>query len=102
MPPSRQAKYAWAVDRHRDAILAIVAEHHALNPRIFGSMARGEATTGSDVDLLVDFTDEASLLDEVGLRLALQNLLEAEVDVVGADSLHGDVGERSLHEAIPL
>ncbi|WP_376715076.1 helix-turn-helix domain-containing protein [Janibacter limosus] len=58
------------LDTHRDAIVAAVTEHHAMHPRLFGSIARGDAGVGSDVDLLVDFTDEASLLDEVGLRLA--------------------------------
>lgn len=57
------------VDRHREAIHEIIAQHHASSPRIFGSVARGDAVTGSDIDILVDFTDEASLLDEVGLRL---------------------------------
>ncbi|WP_442905339.1 hypothetical protein [Janibacter sp. Soil728] len=37
-------------------------------------MARGDAAQGADLDLIVDFTDEASLLDEVGLRLALRDL----------------------------
>ena len=56
------------VQQHRDSIRAIVAEHHAVAPRIFGSVARGDDEPGSDVDLLVEFTDEASLLDEIGLR----------------------------------
>lgn len=87
---------------HRDAILAAVTEHHAEHPRLFGSLARGDADNASDVDLLVDFTAAASLLDEVGLRLALEDLLEAEVDVVGSDSLRGDVRDRILSESVPL
>ena len=63
--------------QHRDAIRALVAEHHAVAPRLFGSVARGDEP-GSDVDLLVDFTDEASLLDEIGLRLALADLVTGE------------------------
>ena len=59
-----------------------MALHHAASPRVFGSVARGDDQPGSDVDLLVDFTDEASLLDEVGLRLALADLLQVSVDVV--------------------
>ena len=60
---------------------------------------RGDDEPGSDVDLLVDFTDEATLLDETGLRLALADLLGAEVDVVAADSLKGGMRERVLREA---
>jgi predicted nucleotidyltransferase len=79
-----------------------VAKHHAVDPRIFGSVARGDDVPGSDVDLLVDFTDEASLLDEIGLRLALIDLLQVEVDVVGADTLKGQVRERVLREAVAV
>lgn len=90
------------VHHHRAAIRALAAEHHAVAPRVFGSVARGQASPGSDIDLLVDFTDDASLLDEVGLRLALRDLLDVEVDVVGADTLRGDLRERILHDAKPV
>lgn len=90
------------LERHRDDIRSLVIKHHAAAPRIFGSLARGQDSAGSDIDLLVDFTDEASLLDEVGLRLALRDLLEVEVDVVGADTLRGAMRERILRDAIPV
>lgn len=90
------------VHQHRAAIRALVAEHHAREPRVFGSVARGEDQPGSDVDLLVDFTDEASLLDEIGLRLALTELLQVDVDVVATDALHGAMRERVLREAVPV
>jgi uncharacterized protein len=90
------------VEQHRESIRALVAKHHAAAPRLFGSVARGEDEPGSDVDLLVDFTDEASLLDEIGLRLALADLLRVEVDVVAADSLRGRVRERVLREAVEV
>ena len=90
------------VDQHRDVIRALVSEHHATSPRVFGSVARGDDEPGSDVDLLVDFTDEASLLDEVGLRLALTDLLQVSVDVVAADTLKGQVRERVLREAVAV
>lgn len=88
------------VAQHRDGIRALVAEHHASSPRIFGSAARGEDVPGSDLDLLVDFSDEATLLDEVGLRLALRDLLQIEVDIVAGDSLRGEFRERVLGEAV--
>lgn len=90
------------VDQHRDDIRALVADHRATDPRIFGSVARGEDGPDSDLDLLVDFTDEATLLDEVGLRLALSDLLRVEVDVIAADALRGEVRERVLREAVPV
>lgn len=90
------------VDRHREQIRSLVAQHHATTPRVFGSVARGDDAPGSDVDLLVDFTDEASLLDEIGLRLALSDLLSVDVDVVGSDTLRGSIRDRILAEAVAV
>ena len=90
------------VAQHRDDIRALVAEHRAESPRIFGSVARGDDEPGSDLDLLVDFTDEATLLDEVGLRLALSDLLRVDVDIVAADALRGEFRERVLREAVAV
>ncbi|MDF1704356.1 MAG: helix-turn-helix domain-containing protein [Aeromicrobium sp.] len=95
-PPSSR------VAQHRERIRSVVAEHRAASPRIFGSVARGDDEPGSDLDLLVDFTDEATLLDEVGLRLALRDLLQIEVDVVAADTLRGELRDRILREAVPV
>lgn len=90
------------LEQHRDSVRALVARHHATSPRVFGSVARGEDEPGSDVDLLVEFSDEASLLDEIGLRLALADLLQVDVDVVAADTLRGPMRDRVLAEAVPL
>lgn len=88
--------------RHRDEIHRLVTEHHARDPRVFGSVARGDATDESDIDLLVDFGPEAGLLDEVGLRLALTDLLQVPVDVVASDTLRGELRDRILREAVPV
>lgn len=88
--------------RHRDDVLALVARHHADSPRIFGSAARGEDGPDSDLDILVDFADEARFFDEIGLRLALSDLLGVEVDLVGSDALRGEFRDRVLREAVPL
>lgn len=90
------------VAAHHDAIRELVARHHASNPRVFGSVARGDDEPGSDVDIVVDFTDDASLLDEVGLRLALRDLLQVEVEVVASDGLRGAFRDRVLSEAVPV
>jgi predicted nucleotidyltransferase len=65
-------------------------------------VARGDDDSRSDVDFVVDFTDDASLLDEVGLRLALRDLLQIEVDVVASDGLRGAFRDRVLSEAVPV
>ncbi|WBL19934.1 helix-turn-helix domain-containing protein [Citricoccus sp. NR2] len=90
------------IDQHRADIHRLVSEHRAAAPRIFGSVARGDNTAGSDLDLLVDFTPDASLLDIIGLRLDLVDLLHIDVDVVDVDSLRGEMRERILKEAVAI
>ena len=99
---AREGRPSVRVERHRDEIRTTVERFRATRPRIVGSVARGDDRPGSDVDVLVDFIDEATILDEVGLRLALTDLLCVEVDVIASDSLRGDVRDRLLSEAVPV
>lgn len=87
---------------HRNEILAIAARHGARNVRLFGSVARGEADERSDIDLVVDFDPERSLLDHAALSLELQELLGREVDVVSGRGLKPSIRERVMAEAVPL
>jgi len=54
-----------ALRSSRDAILAVASRRGARSVRVFGSVARGDAIAGSDVDLLVAFEVGRSLLDQV-------------------------------------
>lgn len=66
---------------HRAEILSAAARHGASNVRIYGSVARGEAHPGSDVDVLVDMEYGRSLLDLAGLHLELEELLGFPVEI---------------------
>ena len=57
---------------------------------LFGSTARGERTAGSDVDLFIDYDENArfSLLDLVGIKQFLEEAIAVEVDITTRDSLH--------------
>jgi predicted nucleotidyltransferase len=86
----------------REHILSIAARHGARNVRIFGSMARGEATESSDVDFLVDLEPDRSLFDLSALLLDFEELLGRKVDVVTEDSIYWLLRRRILKEAVPL
>jgi predicted nucleotidyltransferase len=86
----------------RDAILRLAERHGASNVRVFGSVARGEATAASDIDLLVDWDPDRSLMDHVGLVQDLEEALGVRVHVGSERSLHWYVRQRILNEAIPL
>ncbi|MBU2622153.1 MAG: nucleotidyltransferase family protein [Proteobacteria bacterium] len=86
----------------RQAVMALVAKHGAQNPRIFGSVARGESGPESDIDLLVKMEEGRSLLDLSALILDLRELLGVKVDVVPEDGLYWLLRRRILKEAKPL
>lgn len=70
---------------HRDQIMAIAKKYGASNVRVFGSVARGEATSDSDVDLLVSMQEGTSMFDLVGLWLDLQAHLGQAVSLITDD-----------------
>lgn len=72
---------------HRDDIVRAVNANRGTGARVFGSVARGTDLPGSDLDLLVDFDDEASLFDLARLHLRLEELLGIRVDVIDARAL---------------
>lgn len=87
---------------HRPAILRIARKHGARNVRIFGSVARNEADTDSDIDFLVDMEPGRSLFDLGGLLMDLQELLRCKVDVVTEKGLRERIRNNVLREAKPL
>ena len=86
----------------RGEILRVAASHGARNVRVFGSVARGEADEQSDIDLLVEFEPERSLLDHAALWVDLQELVGCKVDVVSDRGINPRIRARVLREAVPL
>ncbi|WP_013325759.1 nucleotidyltransferase family protein [Gloeothece verrucosa] len=87
----------------REQIIAIAEKHGALNVRIFGSVARGEADEKSDLDLLVDYCRERrSSWFPLRLIRELEELLGCKVDITTEQGLKERIKERVLKEAIPL
>ena|SRR5437667_2766980 len=86
----------------RDEIIAIGKRYGAFNFRIFGSVARGDATDQSDLDLIVKFEPDRSLLDHGGLLMDLRELLQMKVDVIDEDGMRPRFRDNVLKEALPL
>ncbi|MFM5983087.1 MAG: nucleotidyltransferase family protein [Sphaerospermopsis kisseleviana] len=86
----------------REEILQIANKYGAYNLRIFGSVARGEATPDSDVDFLVELEPHCSLFDYIALNQDLAALLGRKVDIAEPENLHDLIKEKVLSEAVPL
>ena len=86
----------------REEIYAIARRHKAEKLWVFGSCARKEERPDSDVDFLVKFGDDASLLDIVHIRDDARDLLSREVDVVSDRGLSPYIGKYIRKEAVPI
>jgi len=90
------------VQQKKLEILAVARAHGLVNVRVFGSVARGEDTPQSDIDLLVDLENGRTLLDLGGALVKLQELLGRRVDIVTERGLHWYLREKIMQEARPL
>lgn len=88
--------------RGRGRLLEAARAHGISHVRVFGSLARGDATDESDVDLLVDLDAGHTLLDLLSFQIAAESILDANVDVATPGLLKDRVRERALREAVPL
>lgn len=86
----------------RDLINRIATKNTLAKVRVFGSVARGEETGTSDVDLLATTTDATTLFDLAQFEIDMEILLEREVDVFSARSLDPQRDGTILAEAVPL
>lgn len=93
---------AQRIREHRDEILQVAAFHGAGNVRLFGSVARGEDTPESDVDLLVDVTGDTTPWFPGSLTADLERILGRRVQVVIRRSLSPLIRDAVLREAVPL
>ena len=90
------------LEKYRTEILNLAMRYGARDVRVFGSFARGEERQGSDLDLLVTLGEGRSLLDLVGFKQDLEDLVHCPVDVVTEQGLSPYLRERILSEAVPL
>ncbi len=88
--------------KRRGEIIAVAQKYGASDIRIFGSVARGDATEESDLDLVVQFESGRSLFDHGGLLMDLRELLGMKVDVIDEGALSGRFEQMVRREAIPL
>jgi uncharacterized protein len=103
---TEQVKSALTLDdlrAHRDEILALAEQYGISNVRVFGSVARGEATPDSDIDLLVD-QDWSRLTGwgGMGFIVALEDLFGRRVDVATVEELKPRIQQQALREAVAL
>ena len=96
--------------KNKDAIILIIKDlksdikkrYKVKELGLFGSVLRGELTEASDVDILVDFEEDADLFDLTGLGLFLEEKLGQRVDIVPKRSLRQEIKDAVLREAVSI
>ncbi|MBI4118768.1 MAG: nucleotidyltransferase family protein [Parcubacteria group bacterium] len=69
---------------------------------LFGSYARGEAKSDSDVDLLVRFGKPKSLFDIAGLQIEIEDTISKEVDIVTEDALSPYIKDNVIRDSVVI
>jgi predicted nucleotidyltransferase len=87
---------------HRDEIVALGRQFGVRNIRVFGSVARGEATSDSDLDLLVDVDMGHGYIDMAGFALGVEDTLGVFTQVATPRGLKLRIRDRVLREAVAL
>ncbi|MBD8869892.1 nucleotidyltransferase family protein [Nocardioides donggukensis] len=90
------------VAARRGELLEVLRRHGVTNPEIFGSAARGDDREDSDVDLLVDFPAGTDIIDMIGIKRELEDVLGVPVDLVPRNGLKERVRARAAKDLLPL
>ncbi len=85
-----------------ERITSVLTRHDVRRASVFGSFAVGKAGRKSDIDILVEFNGEKSLLDLAGLKMELEQMLNRNVDVLTYNSLHPGLRDRILAEQVAI
>ncbi len=91
-----------ALEQHREEVREIVRRFGADNPRLFGSVARGEDVEGSDIDILVDLPERESYRQIFRIEDAIASLLGCKVEVYPADNHRSRFYERISEDLRPI
>lgn len=91
-----------ALEQNREAIRAVGGRFRAANPRVFGSVLRGDDRDGSDLDIIVDALPGATLFDLGGLQVTLETMLGVPVDLLTPGDLPEKFRAKALKDACPV
>ena len=95
-------KPSTALQTHRAVIRSVVERYRARNPRVFGSVLHGDDQEGSDLDLLVETTNDTTFMDVAAIQVELEKVLGVSVDVLTPLALPVKFRHTVLKEAVPV
>lgn len=86
----------------KNKVIPILKENGVTRAAIFGSMARGEQTQKSDIDILVNLPKGMSLFDVVDLEFKLEEAIQRKVDLVDFEAIKPRLKPYIMQDQIPI
>lgn len=96
------AKKPLKLEEIKQKVLPILKKARVKRAAIFGSYARGDNTQKSDIDVLLDLPDHATLIDLVGIKQDLEEVLRKKVDVIEYEGIHHLLRDSILSDQYPI
>jgi predicted nucleotidyltransferase len=90
------------IDKIKKKILPILKKYGVRRASLFGSVVKGCEKENSDIDILVEIKSNISLLDFVGLKLELEEVLRRKVDLGEYDTIKPTIKEKILKEQVSI
>jgi predicted nucleotidyltransferase len=90
------------IEEIRQKILPVLEKHNIKKAGLFGSFIRGEMREDSDIDILVEIEDNISLLDFVGIKLEIEDVLGRKVDLVEYSTIKPLLKDRIIKEQVGI
>jgi predicted nucleotidyltransferase len=86
----------------RKEIMQLASQYGVVSIKLFGSVSKNQHHSKSDIDFLVEFEEGRSLFDLISLKDELEDLLEKSVDLVTKESIHWQLRDQIINEAIEI
>ena len=90
------------IEKYKEILLEILKKHEVKKASFFGSIVREEMTIDSDIDLIIEFKGDKSLLDLATLQIELEETLKLKVDILTYNSIHPLLKDQILAEQVEI
>lgn len=100
--PEAKRREVLNIENIKDKIIPILKKNNVIRAGIFGSYALGEQKENSDIDILVEIPRSTSLLDFIGLKYEIEDVLGKKVDLVEYGTIKPLIKKRVLKEEIRI
>lgn len=90
------------IEKMARQIIPILKKNGVSKAALFGSIVRGQEEDSSDIDILVNYNTDVTLLDVAGLQIELEQILGRKVDLVSEKFLHRRIRDKVNNEQVKI